>query len=144
MDMLGSVLIPKLCLCLHWCFVWIFLQILRIFSHDLTDMCSPSSTPTNYSITTLTWVMPTRISRLTLPPPLIISPAAELFRKPVPPLRKPVARMFNTSSSFHCLLLEPTATRFTEHRIRQHSCIFRELIAIKVMHSYCIDIYLTV
>ena len=46
----------------------------------------------------LTWVTPTLISLFTFPLPFIISPAAELFKKPSPPLKKPAARTLSTST----------------------------------------------
>ena len=49
--------------------------------------------------TVLTCVTPTRISLLIEPPPLIISPAVDDFRNPVPPRRKPVESRLSTSSN---------------------------------------------
>ena len=77
-------------------------------------------------VTVLTCVTPTRTSRLMLLLPLIISPALELFRKPIPPLMNPDASRFRTSSSFGCF---DFAARWHQYSIACfliiHKCYFQ-------------------
>lgn len=67
----------------------------------------------------LTWVTPTRISRLTDEPPFIISPALPL-RKPIPPFRKPEAIKLKTSSKLGSRFLPTEMCQNLEMSERKH------------------------